>query len=181
MNADQLNNLKIMAMYSVIEEPSEYNIRYIFRWFSREFSTPLHVVETLPLEDVLTHYYECLYEDQSSEDRQATIDRLLMTPEQLAARRRAEDAEDAEAWEFGQEAIKSAPATPNPDMPVAPVDPITERIERIRASMRPPEVLPGTETQLPPSAPVVEEGIHIEFEDLDIPEVPDAPSFGPTE
>lgn len=180
MNADQLNNLKIMAMYSVIEEPSEYNIRYIFRWFSREFSTPLHVVETLPLEDVLTHYYECLYEDLSHEDRRAAIDRLLMTPEQLAARRRAEDAEEAEAWEFGQEAVaQSGQIRPNPDMPVAPVDPITERIERIRASMRPPEVLPGTEAQLPPSAPVVEEGIHIEFED--IPEVPDAPSFGPTE
>ena len=178
MNADQLKHLKILAMYSVLEEPAEYNIRYIFRWFSREFSTPLHVVETLPLEDVLTNYYECLYEDLSPEERQHVVDRLLMSDEELAAARKAEDAEDADSWEFGKAAEAAAPATTA--LPPPPVDPITERLERIRASMKPPEVLPEKETSLPQS-PIIQEGIHMEFEDLDIPEISDTPSFGPTE
>lgn len=172
MNEDFIKNLKLIAMFSVVKKPADYMTRKIFRWFSNEFATPLHVVETLPLEDVLTHYFESMYEDLDPEEREDLIERLLMDPDKLAALQRAEDAEDADAWEFGREVADQAPPI---KMAEVPVDPITERIEKLKAEIRPPEKLDGPETSLPK----IEEGIHIKFEDLDAPEFDDAPSFGP--
>lgn len=172
MNPETLRNLKQIAMFSVVKKPADYVVRNIFRWFSKEFHTPLHIVETLPFEDVLVHYFESTYEDLEEDERDAQIERLLMAPEKLAALQRAEDAEDADAWEFGREADAAAPPI---KMTEVPVDPITERIERLKAELRPPEKLDAPETTLPR----IEEGIHMKFEDIDVPEVDDAPTFGP--
>ena len=40
-----------------------YFLRRIFRWYSRQFSTPLHEVSSMPLIDVLREYYEARYEE----------------------------------------------------------------------------------------------------------------------
>jgi len=182
MNPETLRNLKQIAMFSVVEKPADYIVRNIFRWFSKQFSTPLHIVETLPFEDVLVHYFESTYEELEEDERQVQIERLLMDPEKLAALQRAEDASDAEAWEYGRDAAAAAPPIKTVELPV---DPITERIERLRAEFKPPEKINGPETTLPPSTapeptlPKIEEGIHMKFLDLDGPEIDDAPTFGP--
>jgi hypothetical protein len=47
----------------------DYSIRQIFRKYSEVFLTPLHEVQELPLEFVLTNYYEYLYEDWVKDDK----------------------------------------------------------------------------------------------------------------
>jgi len=101
-----INDLKALAMQSVLKEDLDYLLRDIFRWYSKEFVTPLHVVETLPLEDVLRHYYEVKYAELSEHERLEEIDRLLLTEEALRIRKEQEDADDADAFEYAKAAEK---------------------------------------------------------------------------
>ena len=160
-----LKALKILCMHGVVHEPGEYSLRYIFRWYSREFSTPLTEVEDIPLEDVMRHYFESRYEDLEEEDREKEIERLLMPEEKLARLRKAEDAEDVDAFEFGRDSEEAAPL-PAPVVE-GPTDPITARLERIREAV--------AETKPPTHEPFLEEGIHMTFDDFD----EDKPGFGP--
>lgn len=177
MTPGLLRNLKLLAMHAVVTEPGEYTTRHIFRWYSREFGTPLHVVESLPLEDVLQHYFECQYEELAEEQRAETIRRLLIDPDKLSRIKRQEDAEDADAWEFGKEAAAQAPA----DVPInaPPVDPITERFEAARKQVEDLSKKIDTAMESATLKEPLPENVHLTFEDLDSPEVDDAPSFGP--
>lgn len=67
--ADSLRDLRLLALRAVLKptKDPEYNLRRIFRWYSRTFNTPLHVVADLPLDDILQNYYEVTYEDLVSE------------------------------------------------------------------------------------------------------------------
>lgn len=70
----------------------EYDFNRIFRGYSRKFYTPLHVVYTLPLHQVLTAYFDDLFENMENEDlEEARIDLLKSEAE------RAKEAENAEA------------------------------------------------------------------------------------
>lgn len=60
--------LRILALKSVLDPDVDYYYRKIFRWYSKEFHTPLHIVDDLPLEDVLQAYYESRYEDVNNDD-----------------------------------------------------------------------------------------------------------------
>lgn len=164
-------------MHDVVREPEVYNLRYIFRWYSVTFHTPLHVVEQLPIEDILQHYYETQYEELDPVQRKTEIEHLLLSPAVLAIRRLEEDAEDAEAWEYGKQAeAEAATRKPVESGPELPKHPIEERLARIRAETKPPEVLPGPETQLPTGAPLPE-GFRVEFPDWN----EEGPGFGPPE
>lgn len=57
-------SLRIIAMRNVMSQdpPNDYTLRHIYRWYSKEFHTPLHVVDNLPRHFILTHYYEAHYE-----------------------------------------------------------------------------------------------------------------------
>lgn len=99
-----VEDLKAVAMYSVISEGNEYVLRNIFRWYSKEFATPLHIVESLPLDDVLRHYYEVHFSELNDQERAEEIDRILLTEEKLRQRKTQEDADDADAYEFGKAA-----------------------------------------------------------------------------
>lgn len=79
---DYFESLKLIALDNVIHEKGDYGLRHVFRWYSREFHTPLHVVENLPLEDIMTHYFECQYEDMEDHHRQEEIRNLLQTEEE---------------------------------------------------------------------------------------------------
>ena len=52
--------LRIIAFKEALSKtPSaEFSLRKLFRWYSVKYCTPLHVVETLPLFDILRHHYE---------------------------------------------------------------------------------------------------------------------------
>lgn len=81
------------------QTPSDYQLRRVFRDYSARFHTPLHVVETLPLEDVLTHYWEAYYEEATKpEDIMTDIIRMVKEPDALRREQEMEDAADAASW-----------------------------------------------------------------------------------
>ena len=55
---DRIRNVKIIALRAFITKNEDFYLREVFRWYSRSFSTALHLVPDLPLEDVLLHYFE---------------------------------------------------------------------------------------------------------------------------
>lgn len=84
---DYIISLKAKALLAIMDPDNEAAFRKIFREYSREFHTPLHEVADLPLEDVLTAYFESKFEDMdpsllhnelvaitTSEEEQAEID-----------------------------------------------------------------------------------------------------------
>lgn len=59
MKNSEIEAIQILALLSVEAPDKEAHFRKICRWYSREFYTPLHVViNELPFEEVLQHYYE---------------------------------------------------------------------------------------------------------------------------
>lgn len=142
-------SLKKIAMANVQNEPPEYTLRYIFRWYSKTFSTPLHVVPNLVLEDVLLAFFECQYEELNEPERNDETRKLLISKEDLTKMQRKEDAEDAEAWMFGRIPTTPKPVDKPPEVPVVVEEP---------KDLKPIEPLP--------------EGIHMSFED-------DEPAFQP--
>lgn len=151
-------------MAEVLRGEGDYNLRTIFRWYSKTYCTPLHQVEDLPLEDVLQTYFETRFEEMEDHDRLQLIGKMLITEEELAAMKKQEDAGDADAWEYGQQALKEAAAAGK--APPVPVAQIAEQV----APKAPGEVAPVT------PIPLVElqslpEDIHMEFDDT--------PAFAP--
>lgn len=109
-----LRDIKLCAWGNVFgaEDQKEdgYRLRQIFRWYSREFSTPLHEVEDLPLVQVLTHYFESMYEELGEADGPAAVaaterEELLLreTLAERKARESQEAVEDVEADAFERE------------------------------------------------------------------------------
>jgi len=102
----------------------DYNRRKIFRWYSSRFSTPLHVVETLPLLDVLRSYWEDCYESLDADDLEAAVRQAALSDEE---RKKLDEKDDVGELEFDALAAavsagaygnlataKGAPAPPKP-------------------------------------------------------------------
>lgn len=165
LTENTVRNIKLVALRDIRDQSATYLLRSIFRWYSEKFHTPLHIVDTLPLADLLQHYFEARYEDMSDEERSVEVSRLLEDPEVLAEKKRREDAEDADVWQFGQEALAQEAKAKNP------------------AKEEP--TLAGLEAPPVPAAPIppiidepLMEDIHIKFDD--VPGIiDDIPSFGP--
>jgi hypothetical protein len=152
-----LQEVQLCCMRDVVTGGLEAYLRHIFRWYSREFSTPLHQVEALPLEDVLRHFFEDKYENMEEHDRDEEIKRLLIDPEKLANMRRDEDAQDAEAWEFG----KLAEAEETAKKAIKAIKPETVETTSVSEVSSPRNVSsPAIENPLP-------EDVNIIFEELD--------------
>lgn len=120
---DDARVIRTLALREVVSErpTPEYQLRHIQRWYSKQFHTPLHMVEELPLDDVLQHYYEAWYETLASAEEgelrlkfEDELKELAMTPEELARHRTKEDLRryDDEKWhqEVAAEAAAQAAA-----------------------------------------------------------------------
>ena len=93
---DVYTAIRLNALSAVLSgDEQEYVFRYIFRWYSKTFATPLHLVEELPIEDVLTAYYETKYEDMKEPELDMEKASLLETDEEKTARLRKEDEDRA--------------------------------------------------------------------------------------
>lgn len=97
---DVLEAVKAKALRAVLQPDGEYHGRYVRRWYSRTFHTPLHIVEDLPMLDLFEHFYECQYEEMDPEKRKNALDIILETEEQRKHRMLEEDASDAGAQEL---------------------------------------------------------------------------------
>ena len=93
---DYYTAIRLNALDAVLSgDNQEYVLRHIFRWYSKTFATPLNEVEELPLEDVLTHYYETKYEDMKDIEIDMEKASLLETNEERQDRMRKLDEEKA--------------------------------------------------------------------------------------
>lgn len=102
-NWNWFRGLQVSAMRAVasaqqpyrgrIEPDGDYFLRRIFRWYSKTFATPLHAVYELPLDDILTHYWESQYEDMEDDERETTIIRLRESDEDRRLREGKEQEE----------------------------------------------------------------------------------------
>ena len=110
-----------------------YLFRFIYRWYSREFSTPLHEVENLPTEDVLRHYFEVKYEDLSKdEEAWAAEKERMLYPERAAAAAAKEELQDLDDLSFLQhEASKGEPSETKIDQPN-----LADSLDAMTASVR---------------------------------------------
>jgi hypothetical protein len=86
--------IKVSAIDSVVNKDDDYVLRYVFRWYSKTFHTPLHQVADIPVVDVLTAYYEELYEKMEVEELKEERMKSSMTPEEWAERLRQEEMEE---------------------------------------------------------------------------------------
>jgi hypothetical protein len=102
---DLIKAIQLRALSNVIldDDDAEYRLRFVFRWYSKAFATPLHQVPDLPLTDVLTAYFEERYESMTDEERETERARLVETNEERKAREAAEAAEASEADAFARE------------------------------------------------------------------------------
>jgi len=111
---DYWKALKIIALNNVVNGSEDYELRRIFRWFSKTFNTPLHYVEELPIETVLQHYYENAYEELRSEDYrefEQEWSELIENEKERKERLQKAEAEKASEEEFlriSQEMAKKA-------------------------------------------------------------------------
>ncbi len=87
-----------MAGHLKPDVPAVY--RKICRYYSKEFNTPLHEVEQLPIYDVLLHFYEDRYENMEAQERDDIKKQLARTkPERDALEAEKEDeTQSDEEW-----------------------------------------------------------------------------------
>jgi septal ring factor EnvC (AmiA/AmiB activator) len=114
---DQIRALRILALKEAVnkQQSNDYQLRSIFRWYSKTFHTPLHLVYNLPELDVLQAYYEDAYEHlsesaQESAESKSKLDELVMelamTDDELRQYELAKDKEDLWHYSNTKEALE---------------------------------------------------------------------------
>lgn len=73
-----------LAECKKLEPSSEFNLRGIKRWYSKNFHTPLHLVNNIPEYDILQAYYEETYSSMDQGEINNEIARLLDKKDSLA-------------------------------------------------------------------------------------------------
>jgi hypothetical protein len=117
MDAGLFHQLRVISAAEVTRKaPSAaYSIRQIFRWYSKTFHTPLHMVQDIPLYDIVQAYYESHYESMEEEDLRAEVQNLLLSEEEKIQKSLQDDAEEFSLAqlerELAEEAKQQAPKT----------------------------------------------------------------------
>lgn len=107
---DVIKSARLLAMQAVktdLVDP-QYFFRLVFRWYSKTFSTPLHIVEELPLEDVLQHYFESKYETLEPLELEEELKAILETAAERKEREQKEAEEEMSDEQFLEELRKEA-------------------------------------------------------------------------
>jgi len=166
MASDLLKTIQIKALQSVIQPDSAAFLRSVHRWYSESFNTPLHVVYALPVDFVLTHYFESNYSSMEHEERAKTVRDLLETPEQRAKRLKDEDSEIATQMEIIAAKLKPKASLKEIVSNAKDGAEISKAIETAFEGV--PESLPSP-LKAVESAPLVEKAVPPpEFEDFSI-------------
>lgn len=83
--------IQLISMNNVLNQPPDYRLRLLQRWFSKTYYTPLYMVSDMSIEDLLMHYFESTYQDHTEEERQEIIEELLESDEARAERLQREE------------------------------------------------------------------------------------------
>lgn len=100
--------IRSIALRSFIDPDGEASLRRIFRWYSKNFSTPLAEVENLDLEHVLLNYFEAIYEEMEPPEIEAAIAEVLESEEERKARQQVQKRIEASDDEFLKAAAEEA-------------------------------------------------------------------------
>ncbi len=169
-------------MAAVKKPDSEYNRRFIHRWYSRTFHTPLHDVMGLDPEDVLVAYFESNYEEMLEKENgeelwETELDFLLETTEDLIRKDRDWQATEVDSVRYqklvaAQEAAKKAREAAEGKKPETPK--YAGLIPSAPKHRVPESTLPKPKS-IPP-----EDHVSVEFVDnVTMEQILDAPSVGP--
>jgi len=141
--------LRLVALQGAYKPDAESNVRYVMRWYSKTFHTPLHEVYDLPLDDVWLAFYEERYQDLQREDLEDEVTKALESPEARNEREMEDEVEKASELEFTKmsEAVRKTAK-------------VLDKVKETFESLKVPEATL-------PTAPVLEEGIDMEFIDPD--------------
>lgn len=140
--------LRLVALQGAYKPDAESNVRYVMRWYSKTFHTPLHQVYDLPLEDVWLAFYEERYQAMEEEALNDEVAKALESPEARHEREMEDEAEKASALEF-------AKMSESTNKTAKTVDKVAETLSHVKTP----------EATLPPAVPVMEENIQMEFID----------------
>lgn len=103
---DYVDGIRICALASVLYPDDEDQIHEVFEWYSREYHTPLHVVQDLPLDSVLFCYFRAVYRNMNPEDRHNHAIWLMETPEERQKRADSDKNEEDDFLRQAREANK---------------------------------------------------------------------------
>jgi hypothetical protein len=154
IDAQELLLLRLEAMRSVLRKDADYWLRYICRWYSEHYSTPLHEVGTpsgiVPLRDACHAFYEVYYKDLNEADREHEIELLTQTPEEERQANLAKDIVEAENWQFARNVERNLRAKEAREKAQAEKQRLEQVKMREQGTMAPePQVPPGVLTPKP--------------------------------
>lgn len=134
MNADEINQLKAICLDKALNPDFEFVYRRICRWYSKEFSTPLHMVEGMPTETVLRHYFENWFDGLATSQSPEAVKEIENLKLQMSGTTKHVD--EDEEWEEAmlrdiaeEEAKKSNRDAPKPAAAPPSDPPNLEEIE----------------------------------------------------
>lgn len=142
---DRYEALRLIALRGAYRPDTEASVRYVMRWYSKTFHTPLHEVYELPLDDIWLAFYEERYQSMDPNELESEVAEALESPEARNEREMSEEVEKASVMEFAKMSES-----------MSKTQPINKEV------LGPPKV---PETVLPVATPVIEEGIEMEFVD----------------
>jgi hypothetical protein len=141
------------------ETPLDYQLRRIFREYSKRFHTPLHLVYEMPLEEVLIDYWEALYEELEPKEIMQDMVRMVRDPEETKRLQENEDMMDADSHRFMMDEAQREAA-------VKKIDEVVKRFQsQIKPGLRPVPKDKDVELVQPAlgKPPKVEERISMRF------------------
>jgi len=165
---DPIEALRIIALRGAVKPDWASNERFVMRWYSKTFHTPLHMVYDLPLSDIWLTYFEELYKSADQEFLDEEVAKLFETPEQRAERERLENAEKVSEYEFAkmseQAAAKNKANLENLAQKTKVIKDLIPKMEELADQFK---VESLSETQPEPLNQPLEPDIEMEFVDPD--------------
>jgi succinate dehydrogenase flavin-adding protein (antitoxin of CptAB toxin-antitoxin module) len=98
-------DLQKLALLSVLRPDYDAWMRRVCRWYSKTFQTPLDRVEALPIDYVLQHYWESVYEELEGPEQSDKLQELLESPDDRKLRLERERIEEDEFVAAVQEEV----------------------------------------------------------------------------
>lgn len=140
------DDIQVIAFHEIVADTDGARKRQLYRWYSKTFSTPLHIVHTLPLTDILCAFWEERYSHMDQDELEDERQRLLETPEERAAKALAEESDemgtDALLRQLEEEAAQAAakpPSVPKKLDDIKPPEPIKTREKIPEANLPAPK------------------------------------------
>lgn len=141
-----LKALQLNALNSVLNPDYDYHHRQLQRWYSKEFYTPLHIVEELPIEDIVTTFYECRYQELKDDDEEGKlaeeIQQLIETDEERFRREMKEQSDSNDDDEFYKKVLEEEAKKKKPKPTINLEDISNKPQEKLLDTMENPIDLP---------------------------------------